>query len=330
MGTGVEEVVAAPIIDAAIGETAAAAAPAVAETAAAEAAAPAVTEAVAPAVPETPPPTVPEAPPPAAPPTTPSTDLGPVPEAAPQPTSVADVLQQTIPQSLTRSYPALNQYAQLAPATVTDASVARDISSQIEDLANLGGTPDQIAAAKDVTEPFNLEDFLNKYGKYGALGGQALLGGLQARGLAKQAGKLRSELGDLPGAKQALATGQEMVAGAKAGQLLPGQDAAVQQFRSDKMAQLESYLQRAGIRDSSSAAALRNQVENQVQNYRQTLLQANLNQGMQLMGVSDAATAAAIKAGYGANADAANLAQRYAAAAAYPLSGVYGPLTPGR
>jgi hypothetical protein len=234
-------------------------------------------------------------------------------------------------------------YADQIAATTADIAGQTGLGSTVypaEDIAryaDIGGTTaERAASAADYAttypqaEQFNLEEFLNKYGKYGALGGQALLGGLQARGLAKQAGKLRSELGDLPGAKQALATGQEMVAGAKTGQLLPGQDAAIQQFRNDKMAQLESYLQRAGIRDSSSAAALRNQVENQVQNYRQTLLQANLNQGMQLMGVSDAATASAIKAGYGANADAANLAQRYAAAAAYPLSGVYGPLTPGR
>lgn len=242
--------------------------------------------------------------------------------------SMTDVLANQINQTPYMQgvpYTSSGQYAQAAPSVVSDATTAA-IDPTIG-MSEAETFPYGLTAPE---KPFNLEDFLNKYGKYGALGGQALLGGLQARGLAKQAGKLRSELGDLPGAKQALATGQEMVAGAKAGQLLPGQDAAVQQFRSDKMAQLESYLQRAGIRDSSSAAALRNQVENQVQNYRQTLLQANLNQGMQLMGVSDAATAAAIKAGYGANADAANLAQRYAAAAAYPLSGVYGPLTPGR
>lgn len=245
--------------------------------------------------------------------------------AAPDMTSVLAQQISETPYGRGDALKGLVDYAQVAPATVTDATTAA-IDPTIG-MSEAETFPYGLTAPE---KPFNLEDFLNKYGKYGALGGQALLGGLQARGLAKQAGKLRSELGDLPGAKQALATGQEMVAGAKAGQLLPGQDAAVQQFRSDKMAQLESYLQRAGIRDSSSAAALRNQVENQVQNYRQTLLQANLNQGMQLMGVSDAATAAAIKAGYGANADAANLAQRYAAAAAYPLSGVYGPLTPGR
>ena len=236
---------------------------------------------------------------------------------------MADVLANQIsqtPYGQGTQYGSLDQYAKAPTAT--------DVTTQPEWYEKLGFDTPATPGTEVVPGEFNLEEFLNKYGKYGALGGQALLGGLQARGLAKQAGKLRSELGDLPGAKQALATGQEMVAGAKSGQLLPGQDAAVQQFRNDKMAQLESYLQRAGIRDSSSAAALRNQVENQVQNYRQTLLQANLNQGMQLMGVSDAATAAAIKAGYGANADAASLAQRYAAAASYPLSGVYGPLTP--
>jgi len=317
MGTPADEIILDEVIPGALFDAADASAATAADVAAQQ---PVVPETPPPTAPETPAPTAPEAPPP----TTPPTDLGPTPEIAPQPTSVADVLQKTIPQSLTRGYTLGEQYA-LAPAsTVTDAtSYSFDPTQGMTEAETF---PTSLTPEK----PFNLEEFLNKYGKYGALGGQALLGGLQARGLAKQAGKLRSELGDLPGAKQALATGQEMVAGAKAGQLLPGQDAAVQQFRNDKMAQLESYLQRAGIRDSSSAAALRNQVENQVQNYRQTLLQANLNQGMQLMGVSDAATAAAIKAGYGANADAANLAQRYAAAAAYPLSGVYGPLTPGR
>lgn len=322
MGTGVEEVVAAPIIDEVIGAElfGAGAGEAAAGAAAAEAAAPAAAEAAAaPAAAE------------AAAPGMVDVMGGTEAAMAASPAgalSMTDVLANQINQTPYMQgvpYTSYGQYAQAAPATVTDATTAA-IDPTIG-MSEAETFPYGLTAPE---KPFNLEDFLNKYGKYGALGGQALLGGLQARGLAKQAGKLRSELGDLPGAKQALATGQEMVAGAKAGQLLPGQDAAVQQFRSDKMAQLESYLQRAGIRDSSSAAALRNQVENQVQNYRQTLLQANLNQGMQLMGVSDAATAAAIKAGYGANADAARLAQRYAAAAAYPLSGVYGPLTPGR
>lgn len=324
MGTGVEEVVAAPIIDEVIGAelfggaaeaAGAGAGAAAAETAAAEtaaaAAAPSVAEAAAPGMVDVMGGTE------AAMASSPA-----VAAAAPDMTSVlAEQISQT-PYGRNVPYTSLDQYA--AAQTATDAT------TQPEWYEKLGyGTP-VTPGTEAVPGEFNLEDFLNKYGKYGALGGQALLGGLQARGLAKQAGKLRSELGDLPGAKQALATGQQMVSGAQAGQLLPGQEAAINQFRSDKMAQLESYLQRAGIRDSSSAAALRNQVENQVQNYRQTLLQANLNQGMQLMGVSDAATAAAIRAGYGANADAANLAQRYAAAAAFPLSGVYGPLTPGR
>ena len=312
MGTPADEIILDEVIPGALFDAADASAATAADVAAQQ-----------PVVPETPAPTAPETPPPTTP-VDPNTGL-PQPEIKPYTpdTSASNAMTDQLARSL---------------------SVGPQFTSPYEPVADIGDAPtlklendiaEQIIKESPVTyagegAASELENFLNKYGKYGALGGLSLMGGLQARGLSKQAGKLRSELGDLPGAKQALATGQEMVAGAKTGQLLPGQDAAIQQFRNDKMAQLESYLQRAGIRDSSSAAALRNQVENQVQNYRQTLLQANLNQGMQLMGVSDAATAAAIKAGYGANVDAANLAQRYAAAAAYPLSGVYGPLTSGR
>ena len=298
MGTPADEIILDEVIPGALFDAADASAATAADVAAQQ-----------PVVPETPAPTAPETPPPTTP-VDPNTGL-PQPEIKPYTpdTSASNAMTDQLARSL---------------------SVGPQFTSPYEPVADVGGTPtlklqgdiaEEIIKQSPVTyagegAASELEDFLNKYGKYGALGGLSLMGGLQARGLSKQAGKLRSELGDLPGAKQSLASGQEMVAAAQSGALPPGVEAKLQQSKANELAQLESYLQRAGIRDSSSASALRNQIETKYANQREALRGQYLTQGLNLMGVSDAATRAAIQAGYNADKDAANLAMRYATAAA--------------
>lgn len=227
------------------------------------------------------------------------------------------------------SWADISQAAAGVPFSPADYRTGLEALSQVSGLPYAGSVADtalQTALGTTVGEaPFDIGEFLGKYGKYGLPLATGVLGAAQAQGLQRQARALRRDLGTLPGATKAGQVGEQMVTAAQAGALPPGQEFQLQQAERAERARLEAYLSRAGISNSSSAESFRNQITQKYANIKEASVGRYLNQGLQIMGISDQATAAAIRAGYAADQNAANLMQRYASAATQMIPGVYRP-----
>ena len=139
------------------------------------------------------------------------------------------------------------------------------------------------------------QDFLKRLGLAGI---QAIPGAIQARRAGREAGAQRAELERMAAPYRAQA--QALTAQAQAGQLTP---VAQQQLQAARAQLAQQTARRGGVGQQQSAV--------QLEQFRQRLLQDQLNMGLRLSGIADSIQTGAIRAGYQADAQVQQMTSNF-------------------
>lgn len=129
-------------------------------------------------------------------------------------------------------------------------------------------------------------DYLTKYGPLAMYGvgqmGQIAQGQATAKAMSGVGAAQREQ-------------GQALLNQYKSGQINPGDQYAIEQWKSNALAQSRQYFAQSGQTDSSQAKAAEAQIEAQAVNMHQTALQSILQQGLSTLNVTDQYQAQAIQ-----------------------------------
>lgn len=139
------------------------------------------------------------------------------------------------------------------------------------------------------------EDFLKRLGLAGL---QAIPGAMQVRRAQREAGAQRAELERIAAPYRSRA--QALTAQAQAGQLTPE---AQQQLQAARAQLAQGVARRGGVGAQQTAI--------QLEQFRQQLLQKQLDMGLQLSGIADRIQMGAIRAGYQADEQVQQMTQNF-------------------
>lgn len=155
--------------------------------------------------------------------------------------------------------------------------------------ATFGGgssVPTAPAATAPAAAKPGFTDYLTKYGPLAMYG-------LGQMGQMQQGQQMQKAMANV-GAPQR-AEGQRLLAQYQSGQINPGDQYAIDQWKQSAIAQSRQYFAQAGQSDSSQAKEAEKQIEAQAVNMRQTALQNILQQGLSVLNVTDQYQAQAIQ-----------------------------------